>query len=299
MERCLEQADWEGIVEEGKSQEGEPTRAIVLMHNLALSRLGRQCDEMYNFPKGSKRSATPIPVYMYNTAGYQINYHYGLLNECHRLCMEVGVEYGWNAELLQYMARAALLGGEKAATRKYLSLLRQTLFFGAWTDHMETLLNAPGAAVVDNETGPVTRMLHWADIQGQGDSYVEKNLMTLLAEQDADDPYFQEQAVLAAMWMRSPALFWPRFQHYIQLRPKDPVPRIFQEAAYLFANMEHRDFVNVLPVSREVKASLQGFMSDMKQYQQVDPTQIKNYLYQRYGNTYYFEFFFLKGITYY
>lgn len=299
MERCLEKADWEGIVEEGKAQNDEPTRAIVLMHNLALSRLGRQCDEMYNFPKGSKRSATPIPVYMYNTAGYQINYNYGLLNECHRLCMETGVEFGWNAELLQYMARSAMLGGEKAATRKYLSLLRQTLFFGSWADRMETLLNTPGEMYADNETGPVTRMLHYANIQGEGDSYVEKNLMMLLAELDSDDPYFQEQAVLAAMWTRNPNFFWPRFQKYAQLHPNDLMPRIFQEAAYLFANMEHRDFTERLPVSPGVKESFRGFMSDMKQYQQMNPNQVRSYLYPKYGNTYYFEFFFLRDITYF
>lgn len=299
MERCLEKADWEGMVEEGKAQADEPTRALVMMNNLALSRLGRQCDEMYNFPKGSKRSNTPLPVYMYNTAGYQINYNYGLLNECHRLCMETGVEYGWNAELLQYMARSAMLGGEKEVTRKYLSLLRQTLFFRSWADRMETLMNTPGAMYADSETGPVARMLHYANIQGEGDSYVEKNLMMMLSELDANDPYFQEQAVLAAMWTRNPARFWPRFQKYVMMHPDDLVPRIFQEAAYLFANMEHRDFTDRLPVSPGVKSSFQGFMSDLKQYQQVNPNQLRSYLYPKYGNTYYFEYFFLKDITYY
>ena len=61
MQRCIEQADWEGVIDEGRKQAGEPTRAIVMMHNLALSRLGRQCDEMYNFPKGSKRTNTELP----------------------------------------------------------------------------------------------------------------------------------------------------------------------------------------------------------------------------------------------
>ena len=69
MQRCIEQADWEGVVQEGTKQDEEPTRAIVMMHNLALSRLGRQCDEMYNFRKGSKKSNTSLPVYMFMVAG--------------------------------------------------------------------------------------------------------------------------------------------------------------------------------------------------------------------------------------
>lgn len=299
MERCLERADWEGIVAEGRTQDSQPTRAIVMMHNLALSRLGRQCDEMYNFPKGSKRSGTALPVYMYNTAGRQIYYHYGVMNECHRMCMEEGVEYGWSAELLQYMARTALMCGEREATKKYLALLRQTLFFGSWANHLETLLNEPGALYVDSETGPISHMMHYPDIQSEGDEYLEKNLMILLAETDAEDPYFQEQAVLGALWTRNPAFFWPRFQQYVRLHPDGPLPRIFQEAAYLFAQLENRDFIDTLPIDDSVKASFQGFISDMQQYQQVNPSQVKNYLYPRYGNTYFFEFYFLRDITYF
>ena len=55
MQRCIEQADWEGVVEEGEKQDGEPTRAIVMMRNLALSRLGRQGNEMFLYKNGSKR----------------------------------------------------------------------------------------------------------------------------------------------------------------------------------------------------------------------------------------------------
>lgn len=299
MERCLEKADWEGILEEGRQQEGEPTRSIVMMHNLTLSRLGRQCEEMYNFPKGSRRSATPLPVFMYNTAGRQILYQYGVLNECHRLCMEQGVEFGWNAELLQYMARTSLLGGEREVARKYLSLLHKTLFFGAWADHMEQLLNESGAMYADSETGPVSRMMHYADIQSPADGYIEKNLMMMLAAHDADDTYFQEQAVLAAMWTRDPYYFWPRFQRYAQQHPDDPMPRIFQEAAYLFANLGHEPFTEDLPVASGIKESFRGFMSDMQQYRKMFPTQVKAALYPKYGNTYFFEFFFLRDITYY
>ena len=113
MERCIENVDWEGVIAEGQKQAGEPTRAIVMMHNLALSRLGRQCDEMYSFKKGSSRSKTELPVYMHNTAGRLIYYQYGVLNEVHRMCMEAGVNWGWNVEMLQYMARAAVLGNEQ------------------------------------------------------------------------------------------------------------------------------------------------------------------------------------------
>lgn len=298
MQRCIEAADWEGVIEEGKKQAEEPTRAIVMMHNLALSRLGRQCDEMYNFPKGSKRSNTPLPVFMCTVAGRMMYYQYGMMNECHRLCMEEGVQRTWNVELLKYMTRAALLKQEKQAVRKFTAQLKNTLFHGDWADHMEKMADAPDLVAHDAETGPITHMMHYDDNQSEGGGYVERSLMTLLAQQDSDDPYMQEQAVLAALWTREPRYFWPRFQKYANSLTDRPVPRIIQEAAYLFGTMQHLDFISQLPFDKRVIASFQGFMKAMEQYQNA-PAQTQNYLYTNYGNTYYFEYYFLRDITYY
>jgi hypothetical protein len=297
MQRCIERADWDGVLEEGKKQDCEPTRAIVMMHNLALSRLGRQCDEMYDFRKGSKRSNTPLPIYMYNVVGKMIYYQYGVMNECHRQCMEEGVELSWNVELLQYLARTALFSKESQATKKYLDLLRETMFYGEWANHMEKLMYYSDQLAQDPETGPITHMMHYDDVQSMGNNYVEKNLMTLLSEHDSDDPYFQEQAVLAAMWTREPQTFWPRFETYLNLPSTRSIPRIMQEAAWLFGNLEQQDFIHELPIDKSVKDNLNGFMSMMQQYKGTP--QMRDYLMQRYGNTYYFEYFFLRNITYY
>ena len=299
MQRCIEQADWQGVIDEGKKQKGEPTRAIVMMHNLALSRMGLQCENMYLFPKGSKKTNTPLPVFMYNIAGRLIYYHYGMMNECHRMCMEEGVEYGWSVELLQYMARNAVFNKETRAATNFLNLLRQTHYYGDWADRMERLINNPDLMTNDMETGPITHMLHYPDIQSAGDGFVEKNLMEILSKTDANEPYFQEQAVLAAMWTRNTADFWARFEQYINLHPNRPVPRIFQEAAYLFGSMEKLPFTEELPINQNVKENLRGFIQTMQQCNWKPNAQVRNYLYQRYGTTYFFEFFFLKDITYY
>ena len=300
MQRCVEQADWEGVIEEGKKQDGEPTRSIVMMHNLALSRLGRQCNEMYKFPKGSRKINTPLPIYMYHVAGRMMLYQYGMMNECHRICMEDGVEYGWNVELLQYMARCAIFNNEKQAARKFLDILRQTCYYGSWADRMERLMNDAKLLASDDETGPITHMMHYTDHLDAVEGWVEKCVMTTLAQHDADDLYFQEQAVLGAMWTREPDYFWPRFEHYYELNGDRPVPRIFQEAAWLFANMQGQEGLEEWELEGGVKENFYSFMKLMEQYR-TSPNngQIRQFLYDRYGDTYYFEYFFLRGITYY
>lgn len=46
MQRCIENLNWKGVLKEGSKQNGQPTRAIVMMRNLALCRLGRQADDI-------------------------------------------------------------------------------------------------------------------------------------------------------------------------------------------------------------------------------------------------------------
>ena len=124
--------------------------------------------------------------------------------------------------------------------------------------------------------------------------------MTSLAQQDANDLYFQEQAVLGALWTREPDYFWPRFEHYYELRGNRPIPRIFQEAAWLFANMQGMEGMEEWTLDKGVKESFYAFMQLMEKYKkQPKNGQLWAYLYQQFGNTYYYEFFFLRNITYY
>ena len=299
MQRCVEQADWEGVVKEGEKQDCEPTRSIVVMHNLALSRLGRQCQEMYKFRKGSSKPRTPLPIYMYHVAGRMMLYQYGMMNECHRICMEDGVEYGWNVELLKYMTRCAIFSGERQAARKFIDILRQSWYHKACADHMEELMNDRKLLANDKETGPITHMMHYTDQLDAVEGWVEKCVMTTLAQHDADDPYFQEQAVLGALWTRNPDFFWPRFEHYYEMSADRHMPRIFQEAAWLFANLQGQEGLDEWQLDNGVQKDFYEFMKLMQQYRKQPSNQLRQYLYDKYGDTYYFEYFFLGNITYY
>jgi hypothetical protein len=112
--------------------------------------------------------------------------------------------------------------------------------------------------------------------------------------------YFHEQAVIAAMWTRNPDLFWPRFDHYVQLNGEEKMPpRIFQEAAWLFANMQGQEGLDEWVLEPGVKESFNSFMRLMQQYQQSPTPGNRNYISQYFSTTYYFEYFFLRNITYY
>ena len=108
----------------------------------------------------------------------------------------------------------------------------------------------------------------------------------------------QEQAVLGALWTRDPQLFWPRIEHYMELS-NGSVPRIFQEAVWLFGNLEGVEGMDEWVLQPGVKESFQAFMQMMQQYKKMPGEALKESMLERFGNTYYFEYFFLRNITYF
>ena len=79
MQRLVDKTDWEGVLQEASTQRDEPTRAIVMMRNLALWRLGRQAEEMYQYKNGSKEINAPFDMRLLLSSGTLIYYQYGML----------------------------------------------------------------------------------------------------------------------------------------------------------------------------------------------------------------------------
>lgn len=297
MQHCIEQTDWEGVLEEGLKQgEEEPTRSIIIMHNLALSRLGR-IDEIFDFPFGRKMGDPNVPYDMLNLVfSRPIFYQLGMLNDCHRRCMEDGVEFGWSVEKLQYLARCAFLSREFPAAKKAINLLRHTMYYKDWGDNIEKLLVDTRQIAQDPEMGPVSRMSHMKDALGLDEGNVEKYILNVFAYQDSREPSIQEQAVLAALLKRNPQLFWARFNGYTKLFPHGPIPRIFQEAAYLFGKTGHGPNPDLLPIDKGVKDNYNAFAREGKKYDKQQAIVGRTALYPFFGNTYFFYYYFLQDM---
>ena len=293
MMRSIEKTDWEGVIKEALEQEDEPTRAIVMMRNIALARLDLQFDEMYNLPRGNKKPNTSLPYsILYYVFGKKIYYQYGLLNDCHRMSIEDGVEYGWRVETLEDLARCSLLSGEKQGARKILKMLKHTLFHGQWAETMQQLLDNPKQIAENSETGPISHMLHYMNSVGADSGDVESYVMNVLAAQNADDVVFQGQSILATLWLRDQPKFWQRFFHYARLKPTEQMPHIFQEAAYLFGKLENRPDLERMPFDKSVKQTYNAFMKEAPKYDGQSANVARSALKPFFGNTYFYEYYY-------
>ena len=296
MKHFIEQTRWEDVLAEADKQQDMPTRGVVVMRNLALSRLGRQSTEMYRYRNGSKQPASPFPFQLSMMIGNILYYNYGMFNDCHHMCVEAGVEFGWHVEQLKYMARCNLMNDEVNAMLKYTRLLKHTLFHGEWADNMEKL-QKPELKRKDRETGPIMHTMHHYDNVGADHGYAEKYLMNHLAIIDCDDPEFQEQCVLATLWTKSSLHFWYRFKRYLELNPGKPVPRYFMEAAYLYTTEEKKALFN-MSFDEGVKKTYQEFIDQLPKYDGMDIDDVRSALYPRFGDTFFFDYYLMDDLKF-
>lgn len=300
MQHRIANKDWMGVLEEAATQEDEPTRAIVMMRNIALSRIGKQGDAMFLYKNGSKAYAAPFPMRLMLVAGSLIYYQYGMLNYCNRLCMEMGVEFGFRTEDYQLLVNCALLENDKPLARKYINILKQTTFYSEWAEQAETLLGHPELIAKDAEREPITHMMHYNNTLGGDMGYTESFLMKQLVRSTyTGDPIFQEQALLATLWTKDIREFWYHFNNYVRLHPKGTIPRYYQEAAYLYGKLEDRKEIDNMPFDNGIKDTFERFMGSAANYNNQTVEVCREGLYPFYGETYYYDYYMMKDLPEY
>ena len=194
----------------------------------------------------------------------------------------------------------ALLENDKPLTRKYIGVLKQTLFYSNWAKQVETLLEQPDLIAKDPEREPITHMLHYDNVLTGDQGYTERFLMRQLTWSSyKDDPIFQEQCLLSTLWTKDINRFWYHFSNYAKLHPKEPMPRFYQEAAYLYTMIEDRKGFNNMPFDANIKNSFERFATSVSEYDGQDETIAREALYLFFWDTYYYDYYTMSHLPEY
>ena len=315
MNRAIEELDWERVLTIARdgSSGVKPTRMMVLYKNLAIFRLGRAGDEMFTYSEGATPQNAPWKVRITQVGGKLIYYHYGKENFCYRWCMEDGVEFGWKAETLKFMARTSMLNHEWAAARKYLDLLKKTTFHRQWAERYERFLDTPDAFDLDKleasakagkplldeqgmkEFAPILHMMTYPDRLDGDNTLVEMYLLQTFAKGNGDDPLFQEMTLICALIMKDIDLFWPRFMKFATMHPELHMPRHYQEAAYLYGHLENKVDISRMPFDQEVRDTYERFMRFNEQCGPMTEEQKAVAFYPQFGDTFYYFYFLVRN----
>ncbi len=299
MQQCMENLDWEGVLNEEVGDDEEPNRAIVMMRNLALFRLGRQGDEMFRYRDGSKPCDSPVPIRMMQVVGYSMYYNYGLANYCHRWCLEQGVEFGFRAEYLKYLMRCALVSGDDQEAKKYASLLKHTRYHKAWAEKYERFIGHPNQLKDNAEFSPICRLMTSSDFVGTDQMMAEKFIMERFMKSHSDDKLYQEMSLIATLWQKDIEMFWPRFFEYANSHQGERMPTHYQEAAYLYGSLEHQVDISKMPFDDQVKRDYEAFMDLANNATSDSEDVMRPIFYERFGHTFYYNYFFVHDLFLY
>ena len=121
----------------------------------------------------------------------------------------------------------------------------------------------------------------------------------LAASQYKDDPIFQEQALLATLWTKDIGMFWKRFSDYIRLHPNGPIPRYYQEAAYLYGQLEERTDLDKMPFDESVKDGFDRFMQVATRYDGADIERVRDVLSPMFSQTYFYDYYVMSQLPEY
>ena len=113
------------------------------------------------------------------------------------------------------------------------------------------------------------------------------------------DPLFQEHALLATLWTRNINQFWWHFSNYVRLHPNEPVPRYYQEAVWLYAQLQERKDLDDMPFDAGIKDTFNRFMQEASRFNDAEVTVARDGLYPFFGETYYFDYYIMSQLPEY
>ena len=289
MLKCIENGEWQNVIYTDNEYSCEPTRAIVMMRDLALFKLGRLGNQSFTFRNGGKMPESAISVSLAHTIAPIIYYHYGKINYCNRWHVEHNVDHGWSADSYRYMIKCAAINGEKELAAKYAGLLKTTRNY---KDSEEVKIGL-GLVSETDDMKAAKSLMTYDDFLGSDRDLPELYLLDNFANDTISNKSIKTLAIHSLLVQKDLRLFWPHFFHFAELLSEnEAMPIHFQEAAYLLGkSKESQVNVDGMPFDQQVKDTYMAFAAQMAQYNHLNKAAKRQVMNSRFGKTYFYYYY--------
>ena len=124
--------------------------------------------------------------------------------------------------------------------RKYLDILKTTIYYKDWAENLMPILDNPKLIDEHHEFDSVRELRdHMGTVLDGDNGLCEMYLLNYFSNtMNKDSKLLQELTLNYALIQKDIQLFWPRFFLYAELHKGDEMPTHYQEAAYLYGNLE-------------------------------------------------------------
>jgi len=143
-------------------QQKRPSRNLIgqYFYNIALSETDQLCDKLFFGSQdfGANSLVLPWGDEHLNRGAY-FYYSIGLINEAHRWAYEEMVVYGYRPENIKLLAKTSLIDGDYKVARKYLNILKSTIYYRDWAKKYEKMADNPELIKSDPDLGSKLKIL--------------------------------------------------------------------------------------------------------------------------------------------
>lgn len=303
MKHVAQQSDWQGILNLStqQSQQGgyTPTRAQVLLVRLALHRLGLSGESTYSYPDGDATFVADVPhQYLRLILGQLLYYQYGRLRFAYRWAMEDMIEYGMRPAYLDGMARVSAMQGEWNLVRKYAQQLSHSPWYRDAAQRYMAMVDEPSLVEQDTEMAAIAPLVDQQDILDGDGGLVESYLLQSFSNMRGGTPQQEQMALDCALVQKDIANFWPHFANLAMSWQKQSVriPRHYQEAALLFSALQGQVSLDGLDLDPAICQRFDELTRLSNENSQMGDEYNAQALRGNFGDTYWYYFFFVRGI---
>ena len=304
MYRAAEEQDWEKVLEEMSNLPGDASRQMVLTKNVALINTGQIGDKMFKYNNMGERPDNgfdTLHVHIVQTAGSQLYYYHGKTNFASRWCIENSVEFGYDFDNLKILSRCALVNGEMDVAKKYLNILKTSLFYRDWAERLLPITEKPELIQKYHEFDKVRELYNHMGTTLDGDNgLVEMYLLNYFSNtMNKDSKLLQEVTLLYALVQKDIKVFWPRFFLYAKLHDGEKMPVHYQEAALLYGKLEPQTMnIEGMPFDEKVTERYEGFqqLSQSLLSTGMKPKEVGEAMKETYGDTFFWFYFFCRDL---
>ena len=260
--------------------------------NLALAKTGHLSSDMFAFYQNGTAGLLPKYLRDHFTPGPTgtVYYHLGMINTAQTFFFEAqeGIpDFQKSARFSQALAKTNLLNGNYAVARKYVTALKQTIFYRKWAEQTERLLDTPTLIEA------VPEYAHMRSVRIRSNDFLfsqdEMDSMLGLLYLDNTTNTIAMDYLLSWCLLRKDL---PRFMECHQVMRSGYDARHYQEAAILYWSLTH-DGPEGMPgfISRQTETRFAKFISDFRSGKE------EAIMEKEYGDTYWFYYCYRLNTT--
>lgn len=144
---CLTRnGQWNEVIERARKKTPQ-TRPAMICLNLSLVMTGQSGERMFDFPQFG-----PMGLFMTYEEDLvfcgEVLFNLGFINEAQRYAYEMMVTYSYQQRstfAVKRLAETNLIAGREEVARKYLNVMKNTLFYREWAENLLELMDMPKA----------------------------------------------------------------------------------------------------------------------------------------------------------